>query len=58
LISNIERRSTVLQDEMDSNKVLAQDEKFMALLENIHHDMHDNFERGYERLRGLSQKYK
>lgn len=57
LVSNIERRSTVLRDEMDSNKVLAQDEKFMALLENIHKDMHDNFEKGYETLRELSQKY-
>lgn len=51
LASNRGRGSTDLEDKMGGTRVLAQDEKFMALLEYIHDHMHKNFEIGYERIR-------
>jgi hypothetical protein len=56
LVSNLGNRSTLLEDKMGSTKVLAQDEKFMTLLQDIHDNLHNNFERGYNRVRMLRDK--
>jgi DNA-binding PadR family transcriptional regulator len=49
LVSNVGKRGSETQIEVDSLKVLAQDTKFMSLLE----DIHSNFERGYKPLMEL-----
>jgi hypothetical protein len=46
LVSNLGKIGSEIQKEMDSLKVLAQDTKFMRLLE----DIHSNFESGYRSL--------
>ena len=50
LVSDIGSDSS--QDEKN-NIILAQDDKFMALLEDIHNNTHNKFEMGYKRLMEL-----
>jgi hypothetical protein len=47
LVSSIGGSSNTPHDETGI-KVLAQDEKFMTLLESIRDNMHNNFDRGYK----------
>jgi hypothetical protein len=57
LVSSVGDSSTALHDEIDSIKIFAQDERFMTLLESIRDSMHNNFDRGYKRLKGLSERH-